>query len=156
MVFNNHTMNNCPHIEQIWRLMHIHIIIVLVILPFPGMSSESSRSNVHLSDGFSMESGDDATVQGQQAAASGGPKQNVESSNSSTGSATSNGGGILSCIPLHAYPAYNIYCVLKFPWRKHVLLLCVCGCFRKWKEGWNEIQIWTLNCFGLVRTNQQS
>ncbi|EDL04302.1 submandibular gland protein C, isoform CRA_b [Mus musculus] len=58
-----------------------------------GMSSESSRSNVHLSDGFSMESGDDATVQGQQAAASGGPKQNVESSNSSTGSATSNGGG---------------------------------------------------------------
>ena len=48
---------------------------MLVILPFPGMSSESSRSNVHLSDGFSMESGDDDTVQGQQAAASGGAKE---------------------------------------------------------------------------------
>lgn len=102
-----------------------------MILLFPGDSSTSSRLDDHPSDGLSKVSGDDPTVQGHDVAASDGSKQNVEDSTLSTGSATSNEGGILTCIPLHAYPAYNIYCVLKFPWRKHVLLLCVCGCFRK-------------------------
>ena len=102
-----------------------------MILPFPGDSSARGSLNVNPLSGLSTKSGNDATVQGQQAAASGGSKHNVENSSLSTGSATSNEGGILTCIPLHAYPAYNIYCVLKFPWRKHVLLLCVCGCFRK-------------------------
>jgi hypothetical protein len=35
-----------------------------------------------------------------------------------------------------------------------VLSWCVCGYVRKWKEVWNEIQIRTLNLFGLVMIRQ--
>lgn len=102
-----------------------------MILPFPGDSSASSRRDGQPPNELSTESGNDSTGQGHDVAASGSLKQNVESSSSSPGSATSKEGGILTCIPLHAYPAYNIYCVLKFPWRKHVLSVCVCGYVRK-------------------------
>lgn len=67
-----------------------------MILPFPGDSSTSSRLDGHSSDGLSKVSGDDPTVQGHDVAASDGSKQNVEDSTLSTGSATSNEGGILT------------------------------------------------------------
>uniref|UniRef100_Q6JHY2-5 Isoform 6 of Submandibular gland protein C n=2 Tax=Mus musculus TaxID=10090 RepID=Q6JHY2-5 len=57
-----------------------------------GDSSARGSLNVNPLSGLSTKSGNDATVQGQQAAASGGSKHNVENSSLSTGSATSNKG----------------------------------------------------------------
>ncbi|XP_029403734.1 mucin-19-like [Mus pahari] len=57
-----------------------------------GTSSASGRQNVNPSNGRSTESGNDATVQGPQAAAPDRPKQNVEISSSSSSSATPNEG----------------------------------------------------------------
>ncbi|XP_028607984.1 submandibular gland protein C-like [Grammomys surdaster] len=55
-------------------------------------SSGNNRLNVDSSNGLSTESGDDHSLQGQEVAASSRYDKNVESSNSSTGSANSNEG----------------------------------------------------------------
>ena len=100
---------------------------MLMNLPLPGTASGNNIPPNELS----TDSENGPPIKGQNVAASGTQELNADSSSSPTGSATSSEGGILACIPLHGYPACNIYCVLKSLWKKHVLSLRGCVCVRK-------------------------